>query len=131
MSWYNIIITIITVIACLNFLLLIGMVFLEKRKPQNIIAWMTVLTFLPIVGFILYVIFGSGLSIRTRRMIRKKEISERDIIHNIKGIQTLEEARLDGILKEDRELMTLCYSFGSYPIPGNGITIFNNGIFNF
>ena len=127
MSWYNIIITIITVIACLNFLLLIGMVFLEKRKPQNIIAWMTVLTFLPIVGFILYVIFGSGLSIRTRRMIRKKAISERDIIHNIKGIQTLEEARLDGILKEDRELMTLCYSFGSYPIPGNGITIFNNG----
>ena len=60
-------------------------------------------------------------------MIRKKAISERDIIKNIKGIQTLEQARLDGILVEDKELVTLCYSFGSYPLPGNDIKIFTNG----
>ena len=125
MHWFTIM---MTCIACINFLLLIFMVFLEKRKPQNIIAWLTVLTFLPIIGFVLYVIFGSGLSVRTRRMIRKKAISERDIIKNIKGIQTLEEAKLDGILMEDKELVTLCYSFGSYPIPGNNIKIFTNGI---
>ena len=125
MHWFTIM---MTCIACINFLLLIFMVFLEKRKPQNIIAWLTVLTFLPIIGFVLYVIFGSGLSVRTRRMIRKKAISERDIIKNIKGIQTLEEAKLDGILMEDKELVTLCYSFGSYPIPGNDIKIFTNGI---
>ena len=82
---------------------------------------------MPIFGFILYVIFGSGLSVRTRRMIRKKAISERDIIRNIDGIQTLEEAKLDGILMGDKELVTLCYSFGSYPIPGNDIKIFTNG----
>ncbi len=52
-----------TVVAGVNFLLLLSMVFLEKRSPQNIAAWMMVLTFLPIIGFILYVIFGSGLSI--------------------------------------------------------------------
>ena len=124
MNWFTIL---MTCVACVNFLLLIFMVFLEKRKPQNIIAWLTVLTFLPIFGFILYVIFGSGLSVRTRRMIRKKAISERDIIRNIDGIQTLEEAKLDGILMGDKELVTLCYSFGSYPIPGNDIKIFTNG----
>ena len=128
MHWFTIM---MTCIACINFLLLIFMVFLEKRKPQNIIAWLTVLTFLPIIGFVLYVIFGSGLSVRTRRMIRKKAISERDIIKNIKGIQTLEEAKLDGILMEDKELVTLCYSFGSYPIPGNDIKNFTNGISKF
>lgn len=124
MNWFTIL---MTCVACVNFLLLIFMVFLEKRKPQNIIAWLTVLTFLPIFGFILYVIFGSGLSVRTRRMIRKKAISERDIIRNIDGIQTLEQAKLDGILMGDKELVTLCYSFGSYPIPGNDIKIFTNG----
>lgn len=118
----------VTISACLNIILLFMMIFLEKRKPQNIISWMTVLTFLPIGGFILYVIFGSGLSARVRRMIRKKAISERDIIRNIKGIQTLEEAKLDGILKNDKNLVALCYSFGSYPIPGNKIEIFTNGI---
>ena len=93
----------ITVGAGINFLLLLGMVFLERRKPENIIAWLTILTFVPIIGFILYIIFGSGLSVRTRRMIRRKSISERDIIRNIDGIQTLEEMRIDSILKENRE----------------------------
>ena len=124
MNWFTIS---FTVVVCINFLLSIGMVFYEKRKPENIIAWLTVLTFLPIIGFLLYVVFGSGLSVSTRRMIKKKSISERDIIRNIDGIQTLEEAKLDGILKDDQELVTLCYSFGSYPIPGNDIKIFTNG----
>lgn len=123
-NWFVIM---ITVIAIVNFFLLIGMVFLEKRKPQNIIAWMTVMTFLPILGFLLYIVFGSGLSVRTRRMIKKKAISERDIIKNIKGIQTLEQARLDGILINDRELATFCYSFGAYPLPANKVSIFNFG----
>ena len=103
------------------------MVFLEKRKPENIIAWLTALTFLPIIGFLFYIVFGSGLSVRTRRMIKKKRISERDIIRNIKGIQTLEEAKVDGILKDDQELVSLCYSYGSYPLPGNDIKIYTNG----
>ena len=124
MEWFAIC---FIVVVSFNFLLLIGMVFLEKRKPENIIAWITVMTFLPVIGFVLYVVFGSGLSVRTRRMIKKKMISERDIIRNIKGIQTLEEAKLDGILKDDQELVSLCYSFGSYPIPGNAIKIFSSG----
>ena len=120
MNWFSIC---FIVVVCFNFLLLISMVFLEKRKSENIIAWITVLTFLPVIGFLLYIVFGSGLSVRTRRMIKKKAISERDIIRNIKGIQTLEEAKLDGILKDDQELATLCYSYGSYPLPGNDIKI--------
>lgn len=118
---------IIIVAACLNVLLSFVMIFLEKRKPENIIAWLTVITFLPLVGFLLYVIFGSGLSVRTRKMIKRKSISERDIIRNIEGIQTLEEARLDGMLLADRELATLCYSYGSYPLPGNDVQIYTNG----
>lgn len=117
----------ITISACLNFLLLLGMVFVERRKPENIIAWLTAMTFLPILGFILYVIFGSGLSVRIRRMIKRKSISERDIIRNIKGIQTLEEARVDEALLKNRELVSLCYSYGSYPLPGNDIQIYTNG----
>ena len=87
MDWFSIC---FIVVVCINFLLMISMVFLEKRKPENIIAWLTALTFLPIIGFLFYIVFGSGLSVRTRRMIKKKRISERDIIRNIKGIQTLE-----------------------------------------
>ncbi|MBO5022540.1 MAG: cardiolipin synthase [Clostridia bacterium] len=113
--------------AILNFFLLLGMIFLEKKKPENIIAWMTTLTFLPIIGFIFYVVFGSGLSVRVKRMIRKKSISERDIIHNIEGIDKIKQASTKDISKEDASLVALGYSFGSYPLPGNDIKIFTNG----
>ena len=124
MEWLRIL---FYVSVALNFLLLIMMIFLEKRQPENIIAWMTVLTFLPILGFIFYVIFGSGLSRRVRTMIKKKAISERDIINNIPGIKTLENARVDSVFENDRELMTLCYNQGAYPLPGNDIQIFTSG----
>lgn len=104
------------------------MVFLEKKKPQTIISWLTILTFLPIIGFVLYIIFGSGLSVRTRRMIKKKAISERDIIKNIDGIHNLNNAKLDGLTEKDKQIVTFCYNNGSYPCPGSDVVIFNNGI---
>lgn len=118
---------ILTIGLGLNFLLLLSMIFLEKKKPENIIAWMTVLTFVPIGGFILYMIFGSGLSRRVKHLIKRKAISERDIVRSIEGIKTLENARVDDVFHNDRELMTLCYNFGGVPLPGNNITIFNTG----
>lgn len=123
-EWLKLIITINSVI---NFLLLLGMVFLERKKPENIIAWLTVLTFLPIIGFLLYIIFGSGLSLRTRRMIRKKSISERDIIRNIDGISSLDDAKIGSAVGDNSELVSLCYSYGSYPLPGNDVKFFTDG----
>lgn len=123
MTW---ILWVIGIIACVNFLLLIGMVFLEKRRPEHIIAWMTTLTFLPVIGFVFYIVFGSGLSVRVRRMMKKKAISERDIIRNIEGIETLEQMKVNDIYKNDIGIVSFGYSFGSYPLPGNDVQIFND-----
>lgn len=119
---------IISIAAIFNFFLLISMVFLEKKKPENIIAWMTVLTFLPIIGFIFYIVFGSGLSVRIRRMIRKKSISERDIIHNIEGINEVEKMEVEGLPKGDLEIVKHGLAYGFYPLPGNDIKVFTNGV---
>lgn len=124
-DWFSII---VTIVACINFLLLIAMVFLEKRKLQTITAWLTVMTFLPILGFLLYVVFGSGLSVRTRRMIRKKAISENDILSKIDGIDKLKEMAHSKIENSaDKEIITLCYNSGSYPCPANDVKIYNWG----
>ena len=53
------VITIVTVILfVINFLLAGGLVFLERRSAQSVWAWILVLFFLPIVGFLLYMLFG-------------------------------------------------------------------------
>ena len=71
MNWFTIL---MTCVACINFLLLIFMVFLEKRQAAKHYCVADRFDFSAHHGFLLYVIFGSGLSVRTRRMIRKKAI---------------------------------------------------------
>ena len=62
----------------LNFLLLISMIFFERKSLSSIISWLTVLTFLPGLGFVFYLVFGSGLSIRVRRLIANHKLYEVD-----------------------------------------------------
>ncbi|MBT9281630.1 MAG: cardiolipin synthase [Hydrogenibacillus schlegelii] len=51
---------------------LIGLtIVLEKRHPTRTIAWLLVLAFVPVVGFLLYLLFGRHM--RKRRAIRSKD----------------------------------------------------------
>ncbi|MDC3425751.1 cardiolipin synthase [Aquibacillus sp. 3ASR75-11] len=53
------------VILFLNILLAVMIVFLERKDATSTWAWLMVLTFVPVVGFILYLIFGRRLSNKT------------------------------------------------------------------
>ena len=128
MSWGFWVLLGISILAVSNLLLLIGMVFLEKKKPQTIIAWLTILTFFPGIGFIFYVMLGSGLSHRVRKMIKKKSISERDILKNIKGLKTFSEVSGIKSLSRDTELLKLCFDMGAYPCLGNEVKFFCHGL---
>ena len=44
-------------IAAVNILIIIAIIFMERKNPESTLAWVLVLTFLPIVGLILYMIF--------------------------------------------------------------------------
>ncbi len=50
--------TITLIIIGINLLFAIGLIFLERRSAQSIWAWLMVLFFLPIIGFIFYILFG-------------------------------------------------------------------------
>ena len=93
------------ILAVTNLLLLVGMIFLEKKKPQTIIAWLAILTFFPGIGFIFYVLLGSGLSHRVRKMIKRKAISERDVLKNIRGMKTFSEVSGVRSLSKDVDLL--------------------------
>ncbi len=64
------------IILIINIVLIGTMMFIERRKPEVIISWLVILTFVPILGFLFYIIFGSGLSVKTRRMLKRKILYE-------------------------------------------------------
>ncbi|MBP1043264.1 cardiolipin synthase [Vagococcus sp. BWB3-3] len=51
-----------TVILILNVILAFAIVFLERKDTAQTWAWLLVLTFIPILGFVLYIFLGRGLS---------------------------------------------------------------------
>ena len=69
---------VVFVIFCFNMLSVLTMIFVERKKPPIIVSWLVILTFLPIVGFILYILIGNGLSYKTRRMIKKKRLYQKE-----------------------------------------------------
>jgi cardiolipin synthase A/B len=58
----NILSIFVGIIFFLNILLAIIVIFLERRDPSATWAWILVLFFIPILGFIMYLLFGQNLS---------------------------------------------------------------------
>ena len=50
--------TIFTIIITINIILAGITVFFEHRKPASTWAWLMVITFIPVIGFLCYLIFG-------------------------------------------------------------------------
>lgn len=56
----------------INILFSILIIFFQRRNPTNVWAWLLVLYFIPVLGFVLYLVLGQNF--HKNRMFRMKEI---------------------------------------------------------
>lgn len=73
MSAYDIF---IAIAAFLDLLCIIAVLFVERKSPASTIAWLIVLIVVPFVGFIAYIMFGSGFHINKRKRFELKKIRD-------------------------------------------------------
>lgn len=59
-----------------NLFLICLMVLFERKKPEFILFWLFVLVFLPILGFLIYLVLGTTLRRKIRKQIKNKQISD-------------------------------------------------------
>ncbi|WP_330369502.1 PLDc N-terminal domain-containing protein [Metaclostridioides mangenotii] len=52
----------ITIVYLVNFLVVLNLVFREKRNSNTTLTWITILVLVPVLGFVLYFTFGRDLS---------------------------------------------------------------------
>lgn len=109
----------------LNFLIMISMIFIERRKLSSVISWLTVLTFLPIIGFLFYIVFGSGLSFRVRRMISHHKLY--GLEYDQKIVKYFDNEEINQADENTLGIVKCCYSYGSIICPKNDVKIFTNG----
>jgi len=67
---------ILVIILLINVLFAIGLIFFERRSPSATLAWLAVLFFIPVLGFILYLIFGQTFQ-REKMFKVKAELDKR------------------------------------------------------
>ncbi|MFK7691574.1 cardiolipin synthase [Paenibacillus sp. HJGM_3] len=61
-------------ILIINILLAVAVVFLERRNVAATWSWLMVLLFVPIVGFVLYIILGQKMSRRKLYRLNEREV---------------------------------------------------------
>ena len=60
----------------INALLVIAVIFTERKEPAATLAWIMVLTFIPIVGIVFYLVFNQNFSrSKINRLTEKEEFA--------------------------------------------------------
>ncbi len=75
-------------------ILIFGVVFLERKRPTEAVLWVLILLFLPYVGVVLYLVFGSTVSIKLTSYSRKKRLAKRYPQCSKVGFEQLESMEL-------------------------------------
>lgn len=120
--------TIITAIVFFaNFLLAIGLIFLERRSAQSVWAWMLVLFFLPIVGFLLYMLFGR--TIYRQQIFHIDEKDKVGLEHLVsEQLEEIKQGRLSfssGVAeKHKKQIHMLLYNNQSFVTSNNDVTTY-------
>ncbi|MBR4015267.1 MAG: cardiolipin synthase [Anaerotignum sp.] len=120
-----------------NVILASLVVFFERRNPASTWAWLLVLFFVPILGFVVYMVFGRNS--KREKTFREKERYDQGVyynylFHNVRSIEKIQEQKSiiaqRGRLVEAEYLTDLAYlhlNSGNWMTFNNKVEYFNNG----
>lgn len=123
-SAYEIIVTSVYII---NFLVILNLIFREKRSTETTVAWILILTTIPAFGFILYFIFGRGIS--KDNMFKIKEAEDKIIKNTIvdSNLKLKDTSKLDATIVNNRDMIyALTNSNNAYFTTNNTVDIYEN-----
>lgn len=109
-----------------NIFMLFIMIFIERKKPNVIISWLVVFTFLPIIGFLIYILIGNGLNYKTSKMLKKLQLQQKEYMESIKSQKKFFLKRIKNDKFSELILYNLNNANSAY-FERNSVKIFTNG----
>ena len=127
----NVILNIVLISAfILNLIFAFTIIFMERRSAGSIWAWLLILVLIPILGFIVYLLFG--------RQIQRKHIFKIDESDKI-GIEMIVNEQLEALKNDDFSkgnhqivkfkdmVQMLLYNNAAFLTTDNEVTIYTDG----
>lgn len=103
----------------LYILVIISIIFIERKNPSQAISWILIVTAIPYIGLLLYFIFGNTVNIKITRYIRAHRLSRRQHILNdyYRALTPEGDLRLQASLSEvDRKVAAFNRSYNRSPL---------------
>lgn len=116
-------------IMIVNGLFAIAIIFFQRKNPQNVWTWLLVLYFIPVLGFLFYLLIGTDM--RKQKMFRLKEIEDK--LNEVVRVQEsqIKNKELEKIVPEIAEYSDLVMynldTMGSTLSDTNDLDIFVDG----
>ncbi len=128
--WNLLVIIFVPLILILNFAAALTMIFVEKRNPTSLIAWLMIMCFIPVLGFILYLFFGQ--TFYRDRMFRIKQEDDKRISNLIenqkKELTNIELIDKSGNRESYRRMILMLMNSDNSPITiNNQVRLFFDG----
>ncbi|MDQ0875226.1 cardiolipin synthase [Paenibacillus sp. V4I3] len=131
MDWLSHVLTVVFVI---NILLAITVVFLERRNVAATWSWLMVLLFIPILGFLLYVMLGQNLSRRKLYKWNRRMLERVQTVISEQREQLIDGTLpyIDPMVSQYRDLIYLNVATNdAFLTQDNGVHIFTDGVAKF
>lgn len=113
---------ILNILYALTILGIIAVVVSENRNPVKSLAWVTVLLVVPVVGLVLYVVFGRN--IQNKRIISRRNRRKLRRLGAGGGTDPAKIEDAGAVMPQINLAYALC---GSHYYEGNDVGIFDNG----
>lgn len=105
------------------------MIFMEKKNPYKTIAWLAIITVFPVLGLIVYLMFGQNLR-RRRKIIRSRAMNDGYLEQIVnRQIECIDSHCLDEAAgNEKKQLIKLLLKNAKAPLTrSNHVEILSNG----
>lgn len=121
-----------TIVDLINILLILSIVFFDRKKPGEAVIWIVVLSALPVFGIILYFVFGSTIGIKLTYMVRARKLEDEGRKVAMQQLSEVKGKNLSSLLPQ----METCAEIARFNLDYsesivtkyNGVEVFTDGI---
>jgi len=111
-----------------QLVILFGFVLVERRDPNATLAWILGVVLVPVLGILLYLLFGLQRTIKRHKMAERVSRQMRTVYHRWKVAQKARGQGTARLPPRTRALAELgLHASGSYACPGNEVGLLIDG----
>lgn len=105
------------IVFVLNILVILSILFLERKHPAEAALWTFVLILLPLVGIVLYLVLGSTMQIKITYWVRSKRLTDwhrQKVMEQLDQVNSIPLSQVPDQLQQAADLMyfnlTYCHA---------------------